>query len=334
MRRSLGRALLVACAALSNPWSACADVFRPAYLELKQRDAETFDVLWKVPAIGESMRLGIHVRFPADVKSVTEPRGSFVPGAFVERWAVRRSGGLAGAEVRIEGLPASVTDVLARVERIDGTTQVARLQPENPRFVVAAPQDGASVARTYTALGIHHILTGIDHLLYILGMLLLVRGWKRILATMTAFTATHSLTLSAAALGWVHVPQPPVEACIALSIVFVAREVVEYRRGRPSLTARWPWVVSFTFGLMHGFGFAGALAEVGLPQKAIPIALLFFNVGVEIGQLVFVVAVLALVALSRRMRVHWPAWSEAVPAYAIGAVAMFWVIERVIAFGQ
>ena len=151
---------------------------------------------------------------------------------------------------------------------------------------------------------------------------------------MTAFTATHSLTLTAAALGWVHVPQPPVEACIALSIVFVAREIIEARHGRPGLTARWPWVVSFTFGLMHGFGFAGALAEVGLPTKAIPIALLFFNVGVEIGQIVFVTSMLTVAALVGRIRVARPVWADAIPPYAIGAVAMFWVIERVLAFGR
>ena len=327
--RAIGLAAL-ACLCLTE--EARADVFRPAYLELRQRDADTFDVVWKVPAAGDTMRLGIYVRFPADVKNVGEPRGAFVPGAFVERWAVKRSGGLAGAEVIIEGLPGSVTDVLARVERLDGTTQVARLQPDRPRLVIEAPQSGAGVAWTYTTLGVHHILVGIDHLLYILGMLFLVQGWRRILATMSAFTATHSLTLSAAALGWVHVPQPPVEACIALSIVFVAREIVETRHGRPGLTARWPWVVSFTFGLMHGFGFAGALAEVGLPQKAIPIALLFFNVGVETGQILFVAAVLRLVFMVKRIRVPWPAWSHAVPPYAIGTLAMFWVIERVLAF--
>jgi hypothetical protein len=325
-------AFVAAFASLWLSGEAAADVFRPAYLELRQRDANTFDVTWKVPAIGDSMRLGIYVRFPAEVKNVTAPRGSFVPGAFIERWTVQREGGLAGVEVTIDGLPPSVTDVLARVERLDGTTQVARLQSERPRFVVEASQDGVGVAWTYTELGVHHILVGIDHLLYILGMLFLVHGWRRILATMTAFTATHSLTLSAAALGWVHVPQQPVEACIALSIVFVAREIVEVQRGRATLTARWPWVVSFTFGLMHGFGFAGALAEVGLPQKAIPIALLFFNVGVEIGQLMFVGGVLAMVAAFSRVRVAWPKWSVAVPPYAIGMLAMFWVIERVLAF--
>ena len=157
------------------------------------------------------------------------------------------------------------------------------------------------MADTYTRLGIEHILTGVDHLLYVLAMLLLVTGWKRIVATMTAFTATHSLTLAAATLGWVQVPQAPVEACIALSILFVAREIVCSRKGQPGLTEQWPWVVSFMFGLLHGFGFAGALSEVGLPQMAIPVALLFFNVGVEIGQLLFVAAAVAFIACGREI---------------------------------
>jgi hydrogenase/urease accessory protein HupE len=222
--------------------------------------------------------------------------------------------------------------VLARVERDDGTAQIARLLPAQPTFVVESPADASGVAWTYLVLGIEHILSGIDHLLYILALLFLVKGWRRIVATMSAFTATHSLTLSAAALGWVHVPQPPVEACIALSIVFVAREIAETRQGRPGLTGKWPWVVSFTFGLMHGFGFAGALAEVGLPTRAIPVALLFFNVGVEVGQLLFVAAVLSIIAAATRVPRRWPQWVDGIPAYAIGSIAMFWVIERVAAF--
>jgi hypothetical protein len=315
--------------ALSVPvW---ADVFRPAYLELRQRDDETFDVMWKVPA-RDTMRLAITVVLPDGTETVSPARGAFVGDAFVERWTVRRPGGLAGGRVSIEGLPGSITDVLARVERTDGTTQVARLLPAEPSFVVEAPAQVAGVAWTYTVLGVEHILAGVDHLLYILAMLFLVKGWKRIVATLSAFTATHSVTLTAAALGWVHVPQPPVEACIALSIVFVAREIVETRRGRPGLTARWPWVVAFTFGLMHGFGFAGALAEVGLPTRAIPVALLFFNVGVEIGQLLFVAAALAAMAMAAGLASRWPRRVEAVPSYAIGSMAMFWVIERVAAF--
>jgi len=206
----------------------------------------------------------------------------------------------------------------------------------SPRFVVTPSPGPLEVVETYTVLGIEHILTGFDHLLYVLGMLLLVGGWRRILATMSAFTATHSLTLTAATLGWVHVPQAPVEACIALSIVFVAREIVQVHRGRPGITTRWPWAVAFTFGLMHGLGFAGALAEVGLPQSSIPVALLFFNVGVEIGQLMFVGAVLTVIAVGWRaaQRLRWSqaAWLGRIAPYAIGALASFWLVERVAAF--
>jgi len=320
--------------ALMLTWAATirADVFRPAYLELRQTSAETYDVMWKVPAQGETLRLAIHVVFPEGTVNLSEPRGAFMGDGFVERWTIRREGGLANGTVKIDGLPGTITDVLARVEREDGTTQVARLLPEQPAFVVEPSAHAAGVAWTYLGLGVHHILVGIDHLLYILAMLFLVKGWRRIVATMSAFTATHSLTLSAAALGWVHVPQPPVEACIALSIVFVAREIVQARRGRSGITARWPWVVSFTFGLMHGFGFAGALAQVGLPSRAIPVALLFFNAGVEIGQLLFVAGVLGLMTVLTKAPKTWPRWAEALPPYAIGGVAMFWVFQRLAAF--
>jgi len=320
--------------ALMLTWAATirADVFRPAYLELRQTSAETYDVMWKVPAQGETLRLAIHVVFPEGTVNLSKPRGHFTGDGFVERWTIRREGGLANGQVRIDGLPGTITDVLARVEREDGTTQVARLLPEQATFVVEPPAHATGVARTYLVLGVHHILVGIDHLLYILAMLFLVKGWRRIVATMSAFTATHSLTLSAAALGWVHVPQPPVEACIALSIVFVAREIVQARRGRSGITARWPWVVSFTFGLMHGFGFAGALAQVGLPSRAIPVALLFFNAGVEIGQLLFVAGVLGLMTVLTKAPKTWPRWAEALPPYAIGSVAMFWVFQRLAAF--
>jgi hydrogenase/urease accessory protein HupE len=328
------RAGFIALACLCLPDAAGADVFRPAYLELRQRSDDTFDVMWKVPAIGDSLRLGIYVRFPQETTQVTEPRGRFVTGAFVERWTIRRTGGLAGDEVSIEGLPGSITDVLARVERLDGTTQVARLLPERPRFVVEAPQDGAGVARTYLTLGVEHILAGVDHLLFVLALVLIVASRRRLLITITAFTIAHSVTLAAATLGVVRVPQAPVEAAIALSIVFVAAEIVHGLQGRPGLTARAPWVVAFVFGLLHGLGFAGALAEVGLPARAIPLALLFFNVGVELGQIVFVAAVWAIVALVERAAVPRPAWVRAAPSYAIGAVSMFWVIERVLAFAQ
>lgn len=330
--RNLTLALLGLTAALAIPASARADVFRPAYLELKQRDADTYDVLWKVPSAGESLRLNIHVRFPEGTTRVSEPRGEAGAGTITERWTIRRQGGLAGREIWIEGLPAGITDVLARIERRDGGTQVARLVPERPRFVVEAPQDGASVSLTYLSLGVRHILQGVDHLLFVLALVLIVGDVRRLLATITAFTVAHSLTLAAATLGLVHVPQAPVEAAIALSIVFVAAEIVHGLQGRPGLTARAPWVVAFSFGLLHGLGFAGALAEVGLPTGAIPLALLFFNVGVELGQLLFVGVVWAALAAITRVPLAWPRWVQAMPAYAIGTVAMFWVIERTLAF--
>jgi hydrogenase/urease accessory protein HupE len=316
--------------------SAFAHEVRPAYLELQQTAAETYQVFWKVPGRGEDLRLGLYVEFPAGSTNVTSPRGAMVNNAFTERWTVTRAGGLTGGTIHIAGLTATTTDVLVRLERLDGTTQITRLTPSAPSFVVEAAPRALEVARTYLVLGIEHILKGIDHLLFVLALLLLVKGTRRLIATVTAFTLAHSLTLAAATLGFVHVPGPPVEAAIALSIVFVAAEIVRGRGGRAGLTERLPWVVAFTFGLLHGLGFASALNEVGLPQSAIPVALFFFNVGVEIGQLVFIASVFAVLALARQMTrlitVPQPAWAWRVAPCAIGGVAMFWVIQRVAAF--
>jgi hydrogenase/urease accessory protein HupE len=313
-----------------------ADEFKPGYLQLTQLDHETYDVLWKIPAIDESTTLKVKPQFPDGTESLTEVRSTFSRGITVQRWRIRVPDGLDGQAIFFSQLSETRIDVLARLVRLDGTVQLERILPVGARFVVRASPGQLEVVRTYTVLGIEHILTGFDHLLYVLAMLILVRGWRRIVFTMSAFTATHSLTLTAATLGWVQVPQPPVEACIALSVLFVAREIVQARRGRPGLTARWPWAVSFTFGLLHGFGFAGALAEVGLPQSSIPIALLFFNVGVEIGQLVFVGAVMAVMAVGRRagrrLRVSQPVWLWRTAPYAIGALASFWLVERAAAF--
>jgi hypothetical protein len=313
-----------------------ADEFKPGYLQLTQLDRETYDVLWKIPAIDEATTLKVKPQFPDGTEARTEMRSTFSRGITVQRWRIRVPNGLDGKAIVFLQLSETRIDVLARLVRMDGTVQLERILPVSPQFVVTASPGPLEVVRTYTVLGIEHILTGFDHLLYVLGMLLLVGGWRRILATMSAFTATHSLTLTAATLGWVHVPQAPAEACIALSIVFVAREIVQVHRGRPGITTRWPWAVAFTFGLMHGLGFAGALAEVGLPQSSIPVALLFFNVGVEIGQLMFVGAVLAVIAVGWRaaQRIRWSqaAWLWRMAPYAIGGLASFWLVERVAAF--
>jgi hydrogenase/urease accessory protein HupE len=223
--------------------------------------------------------------------------------------------------------------VLVRVQGLDGSTQVTRLTPAAPWFIVAAAPRATEVAKTYLWLGVEHILRGIDHLLFVLALLILVESRRRLVATITAFTLAHSLTLAGATLGFVHVPGPPVEAAIALSIMFVAAEIIHGRHGMVGLTTRCPWIVAFTFGLLHGFGFAGALSEVGLPQAAIPIALLSFNVGVELGQLFFIGSVVGAITvagwIARRGGIALPGWGWRVPPYAIGAVAAFWLVQRV-----
>ena len=328
--RELAFALL-ALACLATP--AWAHEVRPAYLELKQTGVETYDVLWKVPAAGDGMRLGLYVRFPDETVETSEHRGRFVGGAFVERWSVRHPGSLADQTIHIDGLRTTLTDVLVRVERLDGTTLVSRVAPSEPSLVLVGSQSLSAVAATYLVLGVEHILFGIDHLLFVLALLMVVKGRGRLVKTITAFTGAHSITLAAATLGWVNVPGAPVEAVIALSIVFVAAEIVHGQQGRKGVTARAPWIVALVFGLLHGFGFAGALHEVGLPGHAIPLALFLFNVGVEVGQLLFVAAVLGLLASARRLLASAPRWAAWVPAYAIGSVAMFWTLQRIGSLG-
>lgn len=327
MKRLLAMVGLLLTAALSS-----AHEVRPAYLELRENGPRLYEVLWKVPAQGAAARLSLHVRFPEGASNATEPHGFFRDGAHLQRWQIRQPGGLAGKSIGIEGLIGTRIDTLVRVRQLDGTTQTLRATPDAPTVTVAAATSGWSVARAYLGLGVEHILLGIDHLLFVLALVLLVKGWRRLVGTITAFTLAHSITLALATLGVVRLPGPPVEACIALSIVFVAAEILRHRTGHAGFTARAPWAVAFTFGLLHGLGFAGALHEVGLPQHAIPAALLFFNVGVEAGQLLFIAAVLAAGTLLRRIRLPQPRWAPLIPPYAIGSVAVFWVLERVAAF--
>jgi hydrogenase/urease accessory protein HupE len=329
----------VLCVLLAQP--ARSDELRPGYLELRQTSPDTYSLLFKIPARGEDLRLAIYVQLPEGTQDVGLPRASFSDGAYVERRSIRRDGGLAGQAVSIEGLSATSTDVLVRVESLEGAIQTERLAPTKTSFVIQAVPGSGEVAAAYLRLGVEHILFGFDHLLFVLALVILVRDWRRVAITVTAFTIAHSITLAGATLGFVNVPGPPVEATIALSIMLVSVEILNARRGKPSLTARLPWLVAFSFGLLHGFGFAGALAEVGLPQHAIPVALLFFNLGVEIGQLAFVAAVLTASGLFRTamtLRLEPTLIQQTVnridvlAAYAIGAVAAFWLIERTSAF--
>jgi hydrogenase/urease accessory protein HupE len=320
---------------------ALSDELRPGYLEMRQTDPGAYNMLFKIPARGEDLRLAIYVKLPNGTQDATPPRAAFSEGAYVERRTIRRDGGFLGQEVSIEGLSATSTDVLVRIESLAGAIQTERLSPTKTSFIIQAVPGSGEVAATYLRLGVEHILFGFDHLLFVLALVILVRDWRRVALTVTAFTVAHSITLAAATLGLVNVPGPPIEAAIALSIVLVAVEIVNARRGTPSMAARRPWLVAFCFGLLHGFGFAGALAEVGLPHHAIPIALLFFNLGVEIGQLAFVAAVLSAGGMFRRALAYrleaalvQPTVNrlDVIAAYVIGAVAAYWLIERTSAF--
>jgi len=310
---------------------ASAHESRPAYLQLELGDSDTVALLFKVPARG-NLRLGLYPNLPDTCSIEASPTSYIIDNAYTERATYQCDGGLTGKTVAIDGLSSTLTDVLVRVLGSDGRTQVVRLTPSAPSFIVEATSSKIDIATTYMLIGVEHIWSGIDHLLFILALLILVPGMRPLFWTITAFTAAHSLTLAAATLGFVHVPQPPVEAAIALSIVFVASEIIHVRQGRAGLTQRYPWIVAFAFGLLHGFGFAGALTEVGLPEHAIPLALLFFNIGVEFGQLAFVVAALLASALMLRMMRQIPNWLPIASAYTIGIVASYWTLERVLSF--
>ena len=322
--------ILVAVATLLSPLPSLGHEVRPAYLDLQEDRPGEFSVLWKTPMLGDR-RLALNPAFSGPAEALTPVVTQLTGDAAVQTWRLRAES-LRGQTVRIAGLETTITDALVRVAFLDSSIWVERLTPRQPGSLIPVRPSVSGVAGTYLALGVEHILAGIDHLLFVLALLLLTKGTWRLVKTVTAFTVAHSITLGLATLGLVHVPPKPVEAVIALSIVFVASEIVQARRGQQGLAARVPWIVAFTFGLLHGFGFAGALSETGLPEGHIPVALLFFNLGVEAGQLLFIAAVLALVAGARRIRIVWPRWAGLVPPYAIGTLASFWVIQRVAAF--
>jgi hydrogenase/urease accessory protein HupE len=319
--------LAVLAAGATMCGSASAHEVRPGFLELREREGGLVATTWKVPVRG-TYKLAIGPVYPDFCEATGEPISVIAENASITRGELQCSQSLPGSTIRIHGLDATRTDVLVRIELADGRVETDRLTPARSSMVVHADPSAADVLKTYGALGIEHILLGTDHLLFVLCLILLVRRVRTLIATVTAFTIAHSITLAAATLGFVHVPSAPVEATIALSIVFLAYELT---RHKASLTRSFPWVIAFSFGLLHGLGFAGALAEIGLPQGDIPLALFAFNVGVELGQLAFIAAVLSLGAIVYRILGLTPAWSTRVASYLIGATASFWMIERLAA---
>ncbi|WP_324731218.1 HupE/UreJ family protein [Pseudomonas paeninsulae] len=327
-----GLRVLLVIGALAAGWSQllAAHELRLGYLQLDEVSSERYSVLWKLPALGDSrlaLRLQLSEQCPAGGVQVVLGDNSFV-----QRWQIDCPTGLAGKNITVAGLTEVSADVLVRISRLDGSQQSARLSAAQPAFNVTATPGLLELAASYFVLGVEHILIGIDHLFFVLALLLLVSGVRRLVWTVTAFTVAHSITLSLATLDLLRVSIAPVEAVIALSIVFVAAEVVRQRRGGAGLAMRAPWLVAFAFGLLHGLGFASALQEVGLPQVGIPLALLAFNLGVESGQLLFILVVLLLRYVFRLL---WPQtlqWPRLLLPYVLGSVAMTWVIQRVVAF--
>jgi len=301
---------------------------RPAYLEITETAPGRYDVLWRTPILA-GMRLPVVLTIPDDVRDVKEPAVQDLGDSRVERrWIDAGPNGLAGKRIEFTGLQTTITDVLVRVETLDRRSWTAIARPSQPWVELAAPQTWTDVAGTYIMQGVRHILFGADHMLFVLGLLLIVRDRWMLLKTVTAFTVAHSLTLAIATLGYASAPVLPLNVAIAVSILFLGPEIVRSWRGETSLTIRKPWIVAFLFGLLHGFGFASALTSAGLPASDLPLALLSFNVGVEIGQVSFILLVVLLERSFRQLEIRWPRWAEALPGYAVGSLGAFWTIQR------
>jgi hydrogenase/urease accessory protein HupE len=313
--------------ALAVP-AARAHEARPAYLEIKETSPNQFSVLWRTPVLA-GMRLPVVLTMPGDVKNLKEPVEQELADSLLERqWIDAGTNGLAGKRIQFTGLQLTITDVLVRVEMLDGRTWTTIARPSQPWVEIAASQTWLGVAATYIVQGIRHILFGIDHLLFILGLMLIVKDRWMLVKTVTAFTVAHSITLAIATLGYAQMPVAPLNAAIALSILFLGPEIVRCWRGETSFTIQHPWVVAFAFGLVHGFGFASALTSAGLPRTDLPLALLSFNIGVELGQVAFVMLIVLLERSFRQLQIRWPRWVEALPGYAVGSVGAFWTIQR------
>ena len=336
MQRGLCRGLLALLGTLVLPATPAAHEVRPAYLQMTEVSAGRFEVLWKQPILPDAdpglvRRLPIAPRFPSHCHESDQALPDLTASALIERWTLTcGEPGLLGAEIAIDGLPRTLTDVLLRVRLLDGTSVDHLLRSEAPRAVLSRESGGGAAVPAYLLLGIEHLLFGFDHILFVVGLLFFVRRPLQLVQVVTAFTAAHSITLALSTLGVVTLSQRPVEAVIALSILFLAVELARGGKGEQSAMARSPWAIAFGFGLLHGFGFAGALAEIGLPESARAMALLLFNVGVEIGQLAIVGVLLAVLQVVGIWRVPVPALVARTPIYVMGTVSAYWFVERVL----
>jgi hydrogenase/urease accessory protein HupE len=318
----------LACVLLGVVEGAHGHESRPAVLDLRELPGKRYEMVWRNPTL-YGKRLPVALQVPADWQHAVDPAERVLPAEVVERRVVLPGpAGIDGAVLRFPGLETTITDVYVRTTRADGTTATVIARPAQPWVELRGERPWYATSLEYLRLGFHHILLGVDHLLFVLGLLLIVRSRMLLLKTITSFTVAHSITLAAATLSFASVPLPPLNAAVALSILFLGPEIVRSWRGETSLTIRYPWLVAFAFGLLHGFGFASGLSTTGMPRAELPLALLFFNVGVELGQLTFVFLALALARSFRVLKIRWPRWATAIPGYTVGSLGAYWTIQR------
>jgi HupE / UreJ protein len=328
MRPARVLALVAILLAAITASAADAHELQPGFLELRETAAGQYDALWKVPSVGTE-RMQIAPIFPETCRQLGDARTELAGTAWVSTARIACERSLAGQTIAIDGLEAYSTDVLVRVQHADGVVETHIVKPIEPFVTLRSGSDAGRTASAYLSLGIGHIALGIDHLLFVLGLLLIVRNRWALVKTITAFTVAHSITLAAAAFGVISVPAAALNAAIALSILFLGPEIVRVWRGETSFTIRHPWAVAFTFGLLHGLGFASGLANLGLPRADVPLALLLFNVGVEAGQLAFVLVVIAMERAFHALEVRWSPVVARLPGYAVGTLAVFWTMTYV-----
>jgi len=313
-----------------SPTLVQAHEIRPAYLQIQQTSADTYKVLWKIPLLSnKAPKLDPILPTGFELHPINE---QFLSDAYIRNYTGKYTPPLNGKTIAIKGQELTLVDVLVQINLLDESSYTLLLQPDKPQATIPIEPNKWEVFQLYIKLGVEHILLGMDHLLFVLGLLLLVNGIGPLIKTITAFTVAHSITLAAATFDLIRLPAAPVEAVIALSIIFLAKEYVSVKEGKTSLTAQYPWLVAFIFGLLHGFGFADALLEIGFPQKEVPLALFTFNVGVEIGQLFFIGGISLCLFFWKKLNWQLPDWTWRIVPYSIGTIASFWLIERVAAF--
>lgn len=312
--------------ALASPVSGHES--QPGTLEIKQMAEDRYDVIFRAP-IYYGKPHPARLQLPSGWQNIVQPTQRRMTDSILFQHVMKTNKkSIEGAVVNFPGLASTITDVFVRLTRLDGTMMTAIVRPTKPYVELRGERSWPATAGEYITLGFHHILLGIDHLLFVLGLLIIVKDRMMLLKTITSFTVAHSMTLGLATLGFASVPLAPLNAAVALSILFLGPEIVRSWRGETSLTIKYPWMVAFVFGLLHGFGFASGLSTTGMPSTELPWALLFFNVGVELGQLSFVFLVLWIIRSFRILEINWPRWVQMVPGYAVGSLGAFWTIQR------